>query len=95
MSVKCPYCGSDKIQTERRLDGFHRCVDCQYSWKLGSSLPKQTVFDQITASQEVLAEDMVYSVGKVWASTLIVDTTFDSYEEAIAATVEKLKEVAE
>ena len=59
----------------------------------GFKSDKKTLFDKITASPEVLAEDMVYSVGKVWASTLIVDTTFDSYEEAIAATVAKLKEV--
>ena len=52
-----------------------------------------TIFHQITASPEVLAEDLVYSIGKVWASTLIVDTTFDTLEEAITATVAKLNEV--
>jgi hypothetical protein len=54
---------------------------------------RKTVFDRITASPEVLAEDLVYESGAMWMSTLITDATFDTLEEAIAATVEKLKEV--
>lgn len=60
-----------------------------------------TIFDQITASPEVLAEKLVYaitygcSVGAVkhWYSTLELGTYFSKKEEAIAATVAKLKEV--
>lgn len=54
-----------------------------------------TVFDCITQSPEVLAEDFVYESGEMWMSTLIVDTTFETWEEAHAATVAKLKDVAE
>ena len=63
---------------------------------------KPTVFDKITESHEVLAEKLVYkridsyycSSGSVvrWTST-ISDWEYDTKEEAIAATVAKLKEV--
>jgi hypothetical protein len=83
--IKCPACGSENILTERRLDGFHDCLECLYRWKIGESQPKQSVFDHITAFPEALAEDLVYEIGVMWMSTLITDTTFDTYEEAIAA----------
>ena len=63
----------------------------------------QTVFDLITASEETLAEKLVYraafnsygGVKLVWRSTLYPDNAFwYSEAEAIAATVAKLKEVA-
>lgn len=53
-----------------------------------------TVFDRITTSPEVLAEKLVYYLryGNCYASSIISDV-FKSREEAIAATVAKLKEV--
>ena len=64
----------------------------------------RTVFHQITQSEEKLAEKLVYkkidsfyctSGGVVrWTST-ISDWEYDTKPEAIAATVAKLKEVAE
>ena len=60
-----------------------------------------SVFDRITASPEVLAEKLVYQfIGYdgnglfhgYWKST-ITDEDYATKEEAIAATVEKLKEV--
>lgn len=39
MNKKCPYCGNGNISTERRLDEFHHCIDCHYSWRVGSSTP--------------------------------------------------------
>lgn len=97
MSEKCPYCGSDNIQTERRLDGFHHCIDCRYSWKIGSSLPKQTVFEKITKSPETLAVELVTLDCDGWWAYVGIGTreTYPTREEAIAATVAKLKEVAE
>lgn len=94
MSVKCPYCGSDNILTERRLDGFHHCIDCHYSWKRESSLPKQTVFEQITVSPEVLASRFIYYSCRRWRSSLLPGMKFGKYPEALDATIEKLKEVA-
>ena len=61
----------------------------------------QTVFDRITASPEVLAEKLVYkticvAVNRVtyscWKST-ITDESYRTKEDAIAATVAKLKEM--
>jgi hypothetical protein len=64
--------------------------------------PKPTVFQQITASPEVLAEKLVYSEWieafdkslLVYRSTILGSKHFKSYAEAIAATVARLKEIA-
>ena len=58
----------------------------------------KTVFDRITVNEETLAEKLVHFESPVWreaywTSTVIEYSEFDSYEEAIAATVAKLKEV--
>ena len=146
MSKKCPECGSPNIQTERRPDGFHHCIDCRHTWKIenktcgecrfyhpifkhegvcictselrktcdfttgcaiGGVYPKPqiTLFDRITASTEVLAEKLVYCVKFAtvggngfdrWYSTLEPfdeDVYYYTKEQAIAATVARLKEV--
>lgn len=70
-----------------------------------------TIFDRITASPDVLAKKLVYekSVRLIcagygcdryeyewyWYSTIIPDAKFDTRPEAIAATVAKLKEIAQ
>ena len=63
-----------------------------------------TLFDRITTSPEVLAPNFVveeiaeYLTAKFvtgYRSTIIPDKIWENYEEAIAATVAKLKEVAE
>lgn len=41
------------------------------------------------------AEDFVYEAGAMFASTLIVDKTFDTYEEAVKATEDYLNAPAE
>lgn len=68
-------------------------------------LKPPTLFDTITSSPEVLAEKLVYCNVKVreypvgveltsgWYSTIIRNKVWSNEEEAIAATVEKLKEV--
>ena len=57
----------------------------------------QTVFDRITASEETLAEKLVYRYdgNGTWRSFLLYGYEFLTREQAIAATVAKLKEVAE
>jgi hypothetical protein len=57
-----------------------------------------TVFEKITVSHEAQAEKLVYAVHYgglyFWHSTLIYPAfPFETKEEAIAATIEKLKEV--
>lgn len=57
---------------------------------------KQTLFDQITASPEVLAEKLVYEIcsdrGETyWVSTIVFGSWLER-SEANAATVAKLKE---
>lgn len=63
---KCPKCESSNIQTERRPDGFHHCMYCRHSWKIGESQPKPTVFQKITASPEVLAPKLVYVIKQLF-----------------------------
>lgn len=60
---------------------------------MSEKFPKMTVFQQITQSPEVLAEKLVFWEGG-WTSRFIQFTSTNR-EEAIAATVMKLKEVAE
>jgi hypothetical protein len=91
--------------TERRPDGFHGCLDFLYRWKIGESQPKPTVFDRITESPEVLAEKLVFAIGRIvpdynhvvtlWYSSIIPDVTFETRTEAYAATVARLKEVCD
>lgn len=101
-NLVCPVCGSSNIQTERRPDGFHHCMECRYSWAIGASQQKQTVFDKITESVEKLAKEIVYPYKirfaygsednwqEYWTSPLI-ENFYPTQNEAIAATVEELK----
>ena len=95
---------------EKRPGGWFHCQDCHHSWqpspvRFGFVAPprKQTVFETLIASPEVLAEVLVFcdSDGVYWHSTIVFCKMFpDCFEdfntkaEAIAATVAKLKEVA-
>jgi hypothetical protein len=102
MSKKCPKCESIAVVYEDYVGGtlFYRCQTCGH---IGSDFEKKTLFDRITASPEVLAEKLVFAIGRIvpdynhvvtlWYSTIIPDITFETRTEAIAATVEKLKEV--
>lgn len=67
-------------------------------WKKCETTEKKpTLFDQITASPEVLAEKLVYwrtDMGNhPWCSMLFTDQSFRTEKEAFAATVARLKEV--
>lgn len=80
------------------IDDNHKAI-CRYFCQK----PKPTVFDKITASEEALADSVVmpiiveYSGDILWVSPLLQKDAskraifFDSKEEAVAATVEELK----
>ena len=99
-NLVCPECGSTNIMTERRVNGYHVCLECHNFWSNGVK-PTLTVFQQITQSPEVLAEYCVYECGDiygdgypVWYSS-VTKIYYAEKAEAIAATVARLKEVAE
>ena len=106
MSLKtCKDCAAWQHNTYR---DWHYCAQgqgdiCPGNSKACKYFKSATVFQKITASPEMLAEKLVYaitygcSVGAVkhWYSTLELGTYFSKKEEAIAATVERLNEVAE
>lgn len=104
MSKKCPYCGNFRNVCVSPVSLTHVCLACEKIFREGEQ-PKQTVFDRLTASPEVLAPQFVYRVTsfldgldkpkKIWYSTLIQGRAFASETEAKRATVAKLKEVAE
>ena len=96
MSKKCPRCKSIVVDYEDYVGGtlFYKCQTCGYR---GSDFEKQTVFDKITASEEALAEKLVHLIMceedtslRGWTSN-VVESVFETYEEAIAATVAELR----
>ena len=102
MSKKCADCGCEVNRNV--IQGMYYCPRCDDDKHEIDVLP-MTIFDRITASPEVLAENIVvpiiveYSGDVLWVSPLLQKdaskraTFFDSKEESIAATVAKLKEV--
>jgi hypothetical protein len=74
------------------------CCACRHKWR---DVESSSVFNRITASPEVLADNLVYSEWVeafnksllVYRSMILGSKHFKSYAEAVAATVEKLKEV--
>lgn len=103
----CGKCGSRKVADIGSYGGspFFKCETCG---QLGMSekFPEMTVFDRITQSPEVLAEEFV-EVYTYWGEDGHLETRwrtnfrelsgmlFDTREEAIAATVARLKEEME
>lgn len=83
MSEKCPKCGSGYFGV--REDDT--CLSC--GWH------RQSLFDRITASPEVLAPRFIYFSYRRWRSSLLPGMKFWKYPEAFAATVAQLKEVCD
>ena len=81
------FCMFRKLHTK---DGYFENCHCFF--------PK-SVFDRITESPEVLAEFLVFHnciyKGRIKYHSSVVGGEFDTREDAIAATVAKLKEVAD
>lgn len=103
--IKCPRCESRDIHiTEypNPTDSMATCYGCGYAGSV-EQLPKQSFFDHITVSMDVLAEKFVIKEcnrygGSSYKAILLIDENgnyrdFYSREKAIAATVERLKEV--
>ena len=79
---------------------YYRCENCQ-DWGEKDNFPYMTIFHRLTASPEVLAEKLVFIIRceadpslAGWTSH-VVQSVFETREEAIAATVAKLKEVCD
>ena len=91
MCVNCKYLKDGKYCNRKKSDIFNPKIFCGY-WR-----SKPTVFDRIAQSPEVLAEKLLYApLGefcKLWYSTVLPGEHWNVKEEAIAATVKKLKEV--
>ena len=89
MSKKCADCGCEVNRNV--IQGMYYCPRCDDDKSERDVLPL-ILFDRLTASPEVLAEKLVYCHIAGWTSYLMSYHTLDR-EEAIAATVAKLKEV--
>ena len=96
--IKCPQCGdrdvSITLYTPPDRD-VASCRKCGHT-SLAEDFPEQSLFDRITASPEVLSPYLVFFSARDngWCSMLTMGS-YDTYKEAIAATVAKLKEVCD
>ena len=97
----CGKCKSHKVVDLGSYAGssFYKCEDCEQVG-MRDKFPEMTLFDKITVSTEVLAKKLVYQFigydsnglfNGYWKST-ITDEDYTTKEEAITATVERLKE---
>lgn len=82
----CPICAACNT---KQKDGYYMCCACRHKWR---DVESSSVFDRITESPEVLAEKLVYC-DVYYKSTIIPGESWEYEQEAIAATVAKLKEV--
>jgi ribosomal protein S27E len=102
MSKKCPRCGNTDCtipEVEHHGEQWLHCLICGRTSK-ESRFNDVTVFDRITASPEVLAEEFVeMRYDRVAVDyrhySMLTGEIYNSREEAFAATVEKLKEVCD
>ena len=95
MSKKCPWCEVDVYLTE--IKHWWRCPKCQTEFPERAFPKESTLFDHIKQSPEVMAKFLVFHnriyKGRTKYHSAVVGGEFDTKEEAIAATLEKLKEV--
>ena len=96
----CGRCKSTKVVEIGSYCGstYYSCKNC-HDWGEKDQFPEQTLFARITATPEVLAQFLVFHNciyrGRIKHHSAVVGGEFDSREEAIAATVAKLKEVCD
>ena len=96
----CDRCKSSFIIPSSSLSNHYKCQNCNRVGR-ANDFPEMTIFDRITASPDVLAESVVHtyemaiggSMFRVYWTSPFVDNLYLDKSEAIAATVEKLKEV--
>ena len=94
MIKKCPDCES--LNVEEVFDGEAYCKNCHLHCSV-FDLKYATFFDHIKQSTEVMAKFLVFHnriyKGRTKYHSSVVGGEFDSYEEAYATTLAKLKEV--
>lgn len=96
----CSKCNNLTVEYEDYCGGtsYYRCKTCNH-WGSKDEFSEATLFDTITVSPEVLAPKFVYfamedECGRdYWGSSLLDGQFWRTEKEAIAATLEKLKEV--
>ena len=93
MSKKCIWCGGKVIGIAG--SGYY-CPQCDDNIT-GNEVRQMTVFDLITKSPETLAQELVTLDCDGWWAYIGIGKrkTYRTREEAIAATVAKLKKVGE
>jgi hypothetical protein len=81
------------------LKHWYKCPECQTEFPERAFSKEITLFDYITTSPEVLAEKLVYleCIDRMWHSTIFPypENPYPTRNEAIAATVARLKEVGD
>lgn len=91
---ECKYYCNDAAFCSHRGVGWKKKTDM--ICKDFQPIPKPTNGDVIRqGGNRDFAEYFVYETGAVFASTLIVDKTFDTYDEAVDATMDYLNAPAE
>ena len=88
----CPICAACNT---KQKDGYYMCCACRHKWR---DVESSSVFDRITSSPEVLAPEFVEMIydrvaGDYRYYSMLTGEFYDSKEEAITATVARLKEV--
>lgn len=97
MSKVCVECGCKVIPSD--IQGLYYCPHCEENLNATADVRDYTLFDRITASPEVLADEFIGVMfdhrftSKYRFYSMLTGDWYDIYEEAIAATVAKLKEV--
>lgn len=97
MSKKlCPLCRETvyKFPEHNIPNGLYHCGMCEKNFT-DEEVLNDDLFHRITQSPEALAKKLVYDIEWEWYSTIICNKGFSSQREAIAATVARLKEMAE
>ena len=96
MNNKCPYCGSFRNVCMSQVSFEYLCLACEKLF-FKSEQQKQTVFDRITVSPEVLAVEFVGMMydrlsGEDRYYSMLTDEFYNNYDEAVAVTATRLKE---
>ena len=99
MSYKCHYCGGNAELIGKNWDNedVFRCKKCGKQGRDDHFSDRPTVFNRITVSPEVLAEEFVGMMydrvsGEDKYYSMLTGEFYGEYVEAITATVAKLKE---
>ena len=105
MSKKCPKCRGIQTITEagKTWGGkpWYTCLRCHTDYDDFEKLPEITIFDRITASEEVLAPCFVEKQPDKWDDddypyySYLTKEWYATEDKAITATVVRLKEICD